>query len=440
MIISIANSARAISLNGGALQPPWRGAHWLQGAGGIDRLGVELQGSPLAVADAISALEGLLAAAQQSEAVYPPLYLLIQPSPAEPTYRTRVRRAALQPLKPSAAQRQSGSQTLEILLARDPFFEGAETEIALTNPFGSQVIGGLDVYNTCDSYEPLLNKKRVNYVQLPNTLAGGMPAPLKLQYTLQPGSAWGAQRLFIGQFIAGYEEINYQGVIEAEAAAAGTTVPGAADFALYSEGFGKRYTLTSAWAQVSSWTLSAAELQKLSGRFVHVLGAFQGNTVSDDLYLKLEVLSGSALIYASAPVKCSADGYQDLGILPLPPLPTRGANAQALTLRLMGRRSNTALTLTMDALYLLAADAYRVIDASIPPAANESIVDNPIDHELYLQKAAGRLNCLSAAGSAPLAIPGMYSRVYWLAKNGNIVDPRINGRVRAWYRPRKEVL
>jgi hypothetical protein len=446
MILSIANESTGIDLNGGGMAAPYRGAFWKQGSpptrgdSAEDQVDIEYQGAPLAIANAVSCLERLLKTAGESETICKPLYLLVTPHSSEGAYRARIRKAWLFPLHASAAQRQSGAQVVRLFLQRDPYFEGAETEIALTNNFGSNMTGGLDIYNTCDTYEPVMGKDRCNWVQLPGSLVGGVAAPIKLQYTLQPGSAWGSQRLWISQFICGYEPVAYAGVIEVETSAGGVVVPGAADYTLYSEGYGKQFSLTSSWAPVASWTLSQAELQKLNGRFVHAVGAFQGNVVSDELYLKLDVLSGSTVVYTASPVRCNADGYQEIGTLPLPGMPLLGASPQALSLRLQGRRSNTGLPLTLDALYLLPSDAWRILDSSVAPAANESIMDNPIDAQLYLQKTSGRVNTVSAAGAAPVAIPGMVSRLYFLARNGSTVDPRINAKVRAWYRPRKEVL
>ena len=117
----------------------------------------------------------------------------------------------------------SGYAAIYFQVIRKDYFDGAETNVPLTNQNGSNVTGGLRIYNCNDGATVDTTYKRNNYVEIAAaSVLGDLPAPVKL--SISSTSAF--NRLFIGLGWANSQAANR--LYEAEVAAgSGTAWSGA---------------------------------------------------------------------------------------------------------------------------------------------------------------------------------------------------------------------
>lgn len=333
-----------------------------------------------------------------------------------------------------------------ITIERDPFWEGPEAQIPLTNGNGTNNTTGLNVFN-CNDGSGSAPNKRNNYVQIADTaVSGDLPAPVRLEMTNQFNSSARLSELWISHNVHS-NPTTFQHVMEGESAIAlqgGITNQAASG---YSGGYVKEFVLTSAnQIPLVRFELNTAYLNAANKRWFKVLGVFSSSAHQGNrLQLKIMFPVGTILttVASSQEVLLSAARIQELGEIQIPPWLLSSGDLAPVDLVLFGQKSETAY-MGIDFIQISPIDGYRVlIPRGYGAAYGVRIVDDGINQQLYTDgwSGGGKTGHYTSIGKPLRLIPGKAQRLYFL-QQGNTGDANITRvlSVKAYYRPRKSGL
>jgi hypothetical protein len=327
-------------------------------------------------------------------------------------------------------------KNIEIRVAwkRRHYWEGAETQIPLTNGNGTNNTSGLTVRNHDDG-----GAGDDNYVQIAAAdVAGDIDAPLRLEMTNNYNSATKASNFWIARNVLS-DPANLTHILEAEAGSGGTTQ---AD-ATCSGGNRKDFSWSATTEQeLLSWDLSTALLNACSGNYFRVLARFLSMSYSDmwmrwriKLVLTTIWEGPQFLLTASAPI-------QDLGVLQLPPYMVGAGDLYPLALVLCAQRKQSGTHyLYLDFAQLSALDGYRKLSPRGYGLEYQArIVDDGIGGFTYTDgwSPAGKTGHYVSTGERITVTPGRLQRIYFLHDTvaGSAAIERTLS-VKAYYRPRR---
>ncbi len=321
-----------------------------------------------------------------------------------------------------------------LVLTRAPFWEGARTAIALSNGNGTDVTTGLLVRNHDDATAGDDNWANIAAA----AITGSLPAPLELRLA----NATGVERTYTNWHIAN----NLYGqalahIIEGEASIGGYGTVGS-DAAC--SGGGYTGQTGSGWLAFR-WTIPAATLDLLKGRYVRVLARFRTLSTSDrDVRLRLYNYTGIAIL-GQSPQTIAEDGavyFQDCGVLAFPA--TAFAAGWAQQVLELAVYAPTSETVEVDFIQLTPAEPmlYRkLIQRGFGMPNNDAVVDDGIEGLTYYEDGSTFLRYpIYVARSEPVYVwPGMDQRLLFLHDGaGQAISWAIA--VKAWYRPRRSLL
>jgi len=329
-----------------------------------------------------------------------------------------------------------------LYLERVPYWEGAETQIPLTNGNATNDTTGLAIYNNGDS-SVLAPNKRHNYLQIAAAdVVGALPAPVKIELKNSTGSAQTLNAIYMAN-LALSTPTSFPHILEAEdRTAGGTTISDSG----CSGGVYLQLTTYSS-GQTVSWDLSAAMLQLSVGRWFRLLLAVRNRTatLAQSETVQAEILdSTGAFVVARGPeviISTAVLGqypFTDLGAFPLPPGGYSSAWG-ALKLRLTFRLASGTATTQLDFMQITATDSYRVLDMRPTAIANNAlVVDNGTDRLAYVETSGARAPYALPRGAPLMVWPGRLQRVYILAdRPTGPINVDLKWLARMWYRPRR---
>lgn len=318
-----------------------------------------------------------------------------------------------------------------LYLTRAPFWEGARTQIPLTNGNGTLNTSGLTIWNHDDS-----GAGNDNWFDIAGgAVAGVLPTPLELQLTNITGSNQDYRNFIVANNTFDTTLVH---ILEGEARQAGYgTVVSASG-----NSNGQYLSLSSGTGFIGCvWTLAAATLQKTAGRQMHLLAAFQYFDDENIIRVRPEIRDQYGLVtLARGADVVLGDNFaiQDLGVLPLPPggYGTGWAN-QTLVLNFYFAGTQT---INLDFLQLTPADplCYRQIgQRGMTVLNNSTVVDDGIEGLTYLSEAGVNHPIYAPKGAPVHVFPGASSqRIYILHDGyGRSVDWKLS--VKGFYRPRR---
>lgn len=328
-----------------------------------------------------------------------------------------------------------GQKMLEyrLHLTRAHFWEGARTQIPLTNANGTNDTSGLTVYAHDDS-----GTGHDNYVQIAAAdVAGALPAPVELRMT----NIDGAGRSYLNFRIANNRwSTSLAHVIEGE-----TAISGYGTAASNAAASGGQYaTLTGSGYLTFRWYVPSATLEIFRGRYVRIL-ARMWTFPSAIREMRLRVYDWSGLVARSPlqSVYSTALGtsyFHDCGVVQLPPTEmsddTEAWKDVVLELKIATSGSET---MAVDYILLMPAEegCYRhFVQEGYSIANGETVVDGGSPSQTYSDDGANRFEIYTSQ-SAPLLIwPNEAQRLYfaWDGSSGAI-DWKFS--VKAYYRPRR---
>jgi len=339
------------------------------------------------------------------------------------------------------AWRHWNTKTVEALViwTRRYFWEGVEGELPLYS---------ISTATTQTGGSSIINMGGFGLFIAASAVTGVVPAPVRLEMTNDNGVSVSFRRFFLSLNVFADPTAQKTGtphIIDGEAAvsvsAGGSTIADANSRV----GFYKQMAWTGSAAHNThymNWTVTAAKLADWGGdRFRVLMRLATTPTAGTYIKLALKIPAGATpltTIWESGEMLLnSLYVLQDLGTIPLPPLPLPAFDDVALILSV---RSATTGNINVDFFALLATDAlhaFEQIGYQIPNG-DKVIADGITARGVYYQGAGG--NQLSIHSDSPPHIhlwPGRDQALEILYDEGSSMVISRTLSVRAYYRPRR---
>lgn len=335
-----------------------------------------------------------------------------------------------------------GKMELELAYTRENSWEGAEAQVPLTNPNGTNNTSGLNVFNCNDGAGSSPNIRR-NYVEIAAAnVDGDLPAPTRLEM-LNTFATGQLADVWIGQ---NWTDTTLNHILEGEAASGGTNVgDGTA-----SGGNHKSYSLPSGTeTEMLTWSLGSTLLNAARGNRFKMFCRFAITGPSQYVRYRLRIKWNAVTIWESGQVQPStavAHQIRDLFTLRLPPWLPSLTGLDAVSLILTGQQeTGSNINVLIDFLQITALDGFRhlrIIGYGTPQ--NSRIIDDGINGEVYRDDGAGggKIGIYVPYGKALMLKPGTLQRLYFLMHNwtSNTAEVGRSISVKLFYRPRRLTL
>lgn len=377
-----------------------------------------------------AALERLLLGVRNraKSGVGPRVFLQLQLDSDASTWRSELFAYALPPKEQALRLWPNNVVSLELSILRAPWWEGALTQIPLTNANGSNNTSGLTIYNHDDS-----GSGHDCYTDIAAaSVAGSLPAPLKIELTNTVGSTQNYKQIWIANN-AFCDPINFAHIIEGESKATGGSTGSNADSS--NSGYA---TITINTQDAHQWDLPASFLQDTQGYDFHLLARFR--SVNGTVYLRPAVYdaTGTYALWTGdeSQVTVLSDAIVDLGVVPLPP--GGYATAYAAQRLYIGMRSASSVVVQTDFLGFWPANTFRRIRLLSTIANNATITDDGPEGRGYTVASAVQTPNVATSGMPLMVWPNQNQRLLFLWSLGDLSAPITQTfTVKAWYRPRR---
>ena len=392
--------------------------------------------TPAAMQTNVATLERLLQQARQRRTrnVGPFVYLVVQLISDAAAWRSRILDARLELSETSLAVWGNAICECSLLIERAPYWEGALTQLPLTNGNGTNNTSGLKIYNCGDSTGTSPNK-RDNYVQVAaNDVTGSLPAPVRLELTNTIGSSIQFSALYAATN-AFADPQNFAHIQEAESIIVSGSLS-ALDASLHSGGYYVVNSIVGAGTLTIQATLSAALLAKCAGQDFHILqrtSNFPAGYVRASVY---DAAGNAAIRHGDEIAASVASNLYDLGVLSLPP---GGYSSAYGALRMVTRwRVSGSTDVQTDYWALFPTTGFRRLQAIADVVNNATVVDDPIEDRAFVLSSGAELPYIVRRAGPVMVWPGQLQRVYFLwAGNSGISTITQTMTVKAYYRPRR---
>jgi hypothetical protein len=387
--------------------------------------------SAAAMQTAIQTLQRLLDGIRRRQAwgVGPAVYLNFQPDGDATTWRSEMLDARLEYKEDALSVYPQAKMPATLVLQRVPFWEGALTQIPLTNASASNSTSGITIYNHDDS-----GTNHDNYVQIAAADVGGsLPAPVKVELTNNTGGSLNYKWIWLANN-AFSDPANFPHILEGEAFVAGGGSTGSnADSSSSSYA-----TIAVTGENYQQWTLSASLLTKAAGYDFHLMARFR--SVNNTVYIRPSIYesTGTSTLWRGSETQVGtlSDAIVDLGVIPLPPGGYSSAYG-AQRLQLYYRTAST-VTVQLDFLAFFPANTFRRLALIPPQAANTKITDDQPEGRAYVVSGSAETPAVVTAGVPLLVWPNTLQRVYVLHSFNDLsADIAKTLSVKMWYRPRR---
>lgn len=335
---------------------------------------------------------------------------------------------------------------------RAPWWEGAETQIALTNGTATGNTSGLTLTNTDDgSGDYWFN---IPTTELLSNTSGDLESPVKLEITNTVNSGvvnLRANRFFIGSIKSNSFASARLPVLEGESGTAGAGVT-TSTTSTTAAASGSSYR-TCTWSGATettliTWTLSGSDLEKMRGqRFIPIIRFAQALPASD-IDFRWKVLYSTTNISRGGFMRGNTTNLLlQLTGAHLPPYELTVTGLSGLTFALAAKRAaGGSTTVLIDSVHLMPADKAHGGFRTLQPFGyglvyTAKLIDNGIDDMLYADEtpAGGAIQSHYYSDGEPLTVrPNSNNQFYILHDAlGGTADANRTISVKAWYRPRR---
>ncbi len=409
-----------------------------------DRIDVWASGPSADLQATIQAIELALEHARQHPKDADGCWINYAVNGTETPWRSRVINGAVLQDAQLEARWKQGKAKLGVAVTRKPFWEGPETALPLSNPNGTGLTTGINVFNCNDGAEYSPSNKRHNYVDIAAAdVDGNLPTPIKLMMT-NTYAANSLAHLWIGHNYT--DPANAIWNLEAEAALEKT----GAENATCSGGFEVSETVNGDTPMaLFVWSLTSEQMSAAKGQWVHAIPRFSNANALPNIRFSFAIRWSAfrLKIWQSDPYLPTSKklAIRDMASFRLPPWLQSSSDLSDLELVMVGQRTvSSDQTIALDFLQLIPADGFRYLAYPMFGCAqNYRIVDDGITGEVYQDNGAGanRAGVISWYGDPILLQPKKLQRLYFLMHTSSLqayvaeVDRSIS--VQATYRPRR---
>jgi hypothetical protein len=327
---------------------------------------------------------------------------------------------------------------LRLLFERQPFFEGPQTAVALSNGNGTNVTSGITVRNHEDG-----GAGDDTFVSIGTSgVTGALPTPAEIRIESLSAPPKRAYDLFVGVHSWGGVSA-FAPALEAESAETLTgfsTQSGAS----YSNGSARTFTWSgTAETLLARFTLSSALLSACRGGWFRVFARIPSVPVQTIiLRLRTQLFSVTTLAEGD-PVQLQPGlELQDIGAFQLPPYLGGETSLAGLSFLLSGEAPGGTGSLPLDFMYLMPLQSYRHYRPRGYGLAQNTAVRELPDGTIRSEGwAGGNIGHYVGDGSPLMLWPGQAQRLYFLQRCDDGTAPIDRElRVQLWHRPRRVLL
>lgn len=403
----------------------------LEGGRCEEQIDLLLEGTPVLIQWALQTLERLFARARSGQAAG----LHLMPTAADSEWEARLLDGRVELLGAGTAERGRGSQAIRLLLVRGDCWQGTLTALPLSNPGGTNVTGGLPLFNHCDG-----DALHANYADSSGG-QGSLPAPARVELIHDSGGADAITDIWLG---AGALPLP-DGVLEGEAAESSLSTLIMDDASCSGAQYRRVSWSGSTQVDLLHWQLSSAWLGQAGGRPFRPLLRLANLFDFSDLRLSMQVRTAESIL-AESKAQTLPPGVrlQELPPVLLPPWIPANDPPATLTLALIGRRpAGGDSTLDVDFLALLPLQGWRRYWSLNGLPYGARLVDDPLDGRcVALHPQGGELAGHVAQGPGLEVQPGQAQRFSALFATGSPAGMDISTQVKlkVSYRPRRRVV
>lgn len=385
--------------------------------------------SASAMQTAIQTLQRLLDGLRRRQqwGVGPAVYFQFQPDGDSTTWRSEMLDARLEYKEDTLSVYPQAKMPASLLLQRVPFWEGALTQIPLTNGSATNNTSGLTIYNHDDG-----GTNHDCYVHIAaGDVGGSLPAPVKLTLTNTTGSTQTYTQILL-TCNAFCDPTNFAHVIEGESKASGGSTSSDASYSN-----GSYATITINTQGVHQWDLPANFLQDTQGYDFHLLARL---IADGTVYLRPAIYeaTGNYALWQGdeTQVTLLSSALIDLGVVPLPP--GGYATAYAAQRLYIGMRSASSVIVQTDFLAFFPANTFRKLRLLSSTANSTAITDDQTEGRAYSTTSSVDTPNVAVSGMPLTVWPNMTQRIYVLWSLADLSAPIAQTMtVKAWYRPRR---
>lgn len=372
------------------------------------------------------------------------LWLYFQPDGANDMLRSPIVSGRVTPDK-SALDYSWGLKKIKValIIEREAWWETTtDEEVPLTNGNGTEVTGGINIFN-CNDGNGISPNKRDNYVEIASGAIGGdLPARFRLEITNTYDVSNRLSNLWIGHNVFS-NPTSFPHVIEGESATYGGSNVSSSS---YSGGYARQLTISgSSQGLLAYWALSSTLLGNAAGKWFKIIAVLT-NTPPSGTYIqaKLTFPSGSPLTPVMQDQEIglmSNMKIQELGTLQLPPWLVDTTSLYPLDLTLYGRLTGGG-TITIDYMMLMPVEGLRLLrPQGYGMPYGYKLVDDGINDLLYVSVAEAKAAYYMELGDRLFLEPNRAQRLYFLMNEvlGDVPIMR-TATVRLYYRRRYVLL
>ena len=408
-----------------------------------DRFDVWASGTQAEIQASIAAIELAFEHARQHPNDPDGCWINYALTATDTTWRSRVLGGVVMHDARLDARMRQGRALLGIAVTRQPFWEGAEEIVPLSNSNGTDVTTGLTVYN-CNDGSGSAPNKLVNYVDIgAGVIDGNLPSPAKL-IVKNTFATHRITSLWIGHNYT--DPTNFVHLLEAEAATGVTPHSNSS----CSGGNDVQATLsTDAKTDLLKWTLPITLLNAARGRYVHAVVRFSNAVYIRQIRFSVRMGWNVTTIWESQAVLPDNDRaicIRDLSAFRLPPWLQSSAGLDAVDLVLSAQRLDPILmSLAIDCLMLIPADSFRTLQTTgYGVAQNSRIIDDGMTGDLYRDDGAGtgKVGIIRCFGGPIMLQPKKAQRLYFVTHSeyANTASILHTLSIQVAYRPRRKTI
>jgi len=359
---------------------------------------------------------------------------------------------------------------LTIHFTREPFWEGALTQLPLTNGYDTNDVAGLRVDNTSiqvpsstvitwDDGTPILWDTGdvlewddftgvENFVDISgDDILGDLPANIKVEIEHTKSGAAKTKEFFIWHNVYSFPG-SFTHMLEAEDAT-GATVTDHSDANCQGGAYATLAWTATTETQIAEWTLSDELVGNAAGGRFAVLARWRGAFPYTNCWTRLVLLTANnKVLWRGDLVNVSSTRELVLlNTMRLPPYLANMVNTKSIKLRLYALRNQSG-THSLDLDYLqfspISGDAgwKRFLSVDDGIAYQEKFIHDAIERQDYLMDTTdGLIAEFTAYGGPILLVPGKSQRLYFNTcdKDGAAkIDQTFD--IKVWYRPTRSAL
>lgn len=331
---------------------------------------------------------------------------------------------------------------LTIHVTRQPFWEGALTQLPLTNASATNNTSGITVTNSYDSTAE-------NFVDINDSdVLGDLPVPIKVEVEHTKNGAAAAKEFYIWHNVYS-NPATLDHILEGEDATGSTVTDSGADTTSSNDQYATLAWTATVETLIAEWELAEALVNAAAGGRFAILARWRGTFPYTNAWIRLKMLTstGNILWNGNLSIISSSRELALLDVLRIPPYLAGQSSIKAIVLRIYGYRNQSGThSIPLDYLQLspISGDSgwkrFLAVDDGF--GYQEKLVHDDVEGFDYRVDTSSKIiSDFSTYGGPILLVPNHDQRLYFNScDKDNLAKVDQTFKVKLWYRPRRNSL